>query len=78
MSTYIVGVISKEDGLLLNRGLDDDSKVAFQNAAGTEFYIKNPSQHPTSLPPSKYQVKTITQSVVDGSLPITKTRRIYP
>lgn len=75
---YIVGVIAKTDALALNNGLDDDNKPAFQNASGTEFYIKDPNNYPTSLPSSKYVIKTITQGVVDGTLPVVKSKRIYP
>lgn len=78
MNKYTVGQIAEVDALALNEGLDDDNKVAFRNADGTEFYIKDPNEYPTTLPSSKYVITEITQDVVDGSLPITKTRRIYP
>ena len=76
--SYIVGLISHADALALNDGLNDDDKTAFQNAEGTEFYIKDPENYPTTLPSSKYEIKEITQSVVDGSFPVTKGKRIYP
>lgn len=78
MDEFKVGAIAYEDGLRLNEGLNDDQKVAFQNADGTEFYIKDPETYPTDLPSSKYEIKTISQSVVDGTLPIPKPRRLYP
>lgn len=76
--TYIVGVILEVDADALNDGLNDDEKTAFQNADGTEFYIKDPVEYPTTLPSSKYEIKEISQSVVDGSFPYVKKRRVYP
>lgn len=78
MSKYTVGQIAEVDALALNEGLDDDNKVAWQNADRTEFYIKDPNEYPTTLPSSKYVITEITQSVVDGTLPVVKTKRIYP
>lgn len=78
MSDFIVAKITEEDALLLNEGLDDDNKVAFQNADRTEFYIKDPNEYPTTLPSSKYEIKTLTKTEVNGTLPVTKYRRIYP
>lgn len=62
---------------LLNTGLDDDSKVAFQNETGDEFYARLDADL-SAIDESDYLRSEITQSVVDGSLPVTKTRRIYP
>lgn len=78
MSNYIVGIIAESDALALNEGLDDDNKVAFQNEDATEFYIKDPDKYITTLSPTKYVIGNISQSVVDGSLPVTKKKRIYP
>lgn len=75
---YTVGQIAEVDAMALNDGLDDDNKVAFQNADRTEFYIKDPNEYPTTLPSSKFVITEITQDVVDGSTPAVKPRRIYP
>lgn len=78
MSDFIVAKITEEDALALNQGLSDDDKVAFQNDNGTEFWIKDPNDYPTTLPSSKYEVKLISKAEVDGSFPVTKRKRIYP
>lgn len=78
MEKHTVAQIEESDALALNDGLDDNNKVAWQNADRTAFYIKDPSVYPTSLDSSKYFVTEISQSVVDGSFPATKPIRIYP
>lgn len=77
MSYEVFKVADRETAELLNTGLDDDNKVAFINKSGDQFWVRNDADM-SAIDPTKYSSITISQDDVDGSLPITKLRRIYP
>lgn len=78
MSTFdVYKLTDRQTAEELNSGLDDDNKVAFQDELGTTFFARYDTDM-SSVDVSKYSQSTITQADVDGSLPVTKLRRIYP
>lgn len=78
MSTFdVYKLTDRQTAEELNQGLDDDNKVAFQDETGSVFYARIDADM-SAIDISKYTQSTITQDDVDGSLPVTKLRRIYP
>lgn len=77
MSDFSVAVIKRPEALLLNEGLDDDNKVAFEDETGNNFYTYIDVAE-ERLSEDVFVRDTISQSVVDGTAPVRKNRIIFP
>lgn len=73
---YKVGIISEALALEINEGFIDDDKNAFQSADGTEFYAKE--SYLSNLKEEDFTVAFLSQTQVDGTLPVVKRLRVYP
>lgn len=73
---YKVGVISEALALEINEGFIDDDKNAFQSADGAEFYAKE--SYLGNLKEEDFTVAFLSQTQVDGTLPVVKRLRVYP
>lgn len=77
--SFLVAEIDEALAQSLNDGYIDDDKVAYRNEDNTKFYVKqqwaNDNLEKKQLISSGLE---LTQSEVDGTMPVVKTKRIYP
>lgn len=84
MNDYFVAEISLAKAQQLNNNLIDDNKVAFElpSKTGSKKYLVKLSfaEENTNLISEDDIISKmeLTQQQVDGTLPVVKTKRIYP
>jgi len=76
--SYLVAEIDEALAQSLNEGLSDDNKPAFRNETGTNFYIKQSYAEDNGIKDVIQFKLELTQAEVDGTMPVVKTKRIYP
>lgn len=77
MSYNVFILASRTVAEQLNENLPDGLKVAFQDAKGDEFFAYEDTDM-SNIPSTKYQLGTVSQSVVDGSGIVSKDRKMFP
>lgn len=75
MDYDVIILKDRETAEFLNEGLDDDTKVAFEDATGRFFTYTTTDL--STLNPSNFSPIQISQSVVDGTLPVLKRRKMF-
>lgn len=75
MSNQRAAQISLADAEKLNSTRTDAQKVAFQNEQGTEYYTYEDIAIAGNIP---HTIVMLTPSVVDGTFPVFKRRKMYP
>lgn len=75
MDYDVIILKDRETAEFLNEGLDDDTKVAFEDAQGRYYTYTNTDL--SAINPANYSPVQISQSVVDGTLPVLKRRKMF-
>lgn len=78
MKDFEVAEVSLSTALVLNEGLNDDKKVAFNDSTNTKYFVKKQFAEDNLQPSDIIDFHELTQLEVDGTTPVTKLRRIYP
>lgn len=79
MIDYVVAEITELKALELNDGLIDDDKVAFANEDNTRFFVKQQWADDNLNKSDLINASILlSQSEVDGTLPVVKRLRVYP